>query len=89
MLALIERYIFARLIATSLTALSALAGVVWVTQALREMNLVTARGQTILVFFELTLLALPFLLVNIAPFASGVTDIHGVGFIRNKERIKL
>ncbi|MDR3496420.1 MAG: LptF/LptG family permease [Ancalomicrobiaceae bacterium] len=81
MLALIERYILGRLIATSLMALAALAGVVWVTQALRDMNLVTARGQTILVFLELTLLALPFLLVVIAPFAvviGGVFTLNGL-----------
>ncbi|MDR3374437.1 MAG: LptF/LptG family permease [Ancalomicrobiaceae bacterium] len=81
MLALIERYIFGRLIATSLMALCALAGVVWVTEALREMNVVTARGQTIAVFLELTALALPFLIVIITPFAfviGSVFTLHGL-----------
>jgi lipopolysaccharide export system permease protein len=66
---LIERYIFRRLLGSFAMALGGLAGVVWVTQALRSMNLVTARGQTLLVFFEIMLLALPLLVVVVAPFA--------------------
>jgi lipopolysaccharide export system permease protein len=50
-------------------ALVALVSVIWVVQGLRSMNLVTARGQTIIVFFEITSLALPFLAVVIAPVA--------------------
>jgi lipopolysaccharide export system permease protein len=66
---LIERYIFGRLVSAFVMALIALVGVIWVVQGLRSMNLVTARGQTILVFFEITSLALPFLAVIIAPVA--------------------
>jgi len=66
---LIERYIFGRLVGAFGMALVALVSVIWVVQGLRSMNLVTARGQTILVFFEITSLALPFLAVIIAPLA--------------------
>src|SRR5689334_8195948 len=66
---LIERYVLTRLGVAFVGTLVALAGVVWVTQALRQMSLVTAKGQTLLVFLEISLLALPFLLVVIAPFA--------------------
>ena len=66
---LIERYIFGRLTSWFAMALVALVSVIWVVQGLRSMNLVTARGQTILVFFEITSLALPLLAVIIAPVA--------------------
>ncbi len=66
---LIERYIFRRAAGAFLLTLVALAGVVWVTQALRQMNIITAKGAALLVFLEITALALPFLVIVIAPFA--------------------
>jgi lipopolysaccharide export system permease protein len=66
---LIERYIFRRTAGGFLLTLGALVGVVWVTQALRQMNIVTAKGAALLVFLEITLLALPFLIIVVAPFA--------------------
>ena len=73
---LIERYIFGRAAGAFLLTLIALAGVVWMTQALRQMNLITAKGQTILVFLEITVLAIPFLLIVIAPFAMLIAAIY-------------
>ncbi|CUU41140.1 lipopolysaccharide ABC transporter permease LptF [Blastochloris viridis] len=46
-----------------------LTGVIWVTQALREFDLLTSKGQTILVFFVVTGLSLPLLFLVIAPIA--------------------
>lgn len=66
---LIERYIFRRAAGAFLLSLGALIGVVWATQALRQMNLVTAKGAALLVFFKITALALPFLTIVVAPFA--------------------
>lgn len=66
---LVERYIFRRAAGAFLLTLVALAGVVWVTQALRQMNIITAKGAALLVFMEITALALPFLVIVIAPFA--------------------
>lgn len=64
-----ERYVFRRLAAVFLVTLTALAGVVWATQALRQLDLVTAKGQTIVQFVGMTMLAMPFLVLAIAPFA--------------------
>lgn len=66
---LIERYIFRRAGGAFLLSLGALVGVVWATQALRQMNIVTAKGAALLVFLEITALALPFLTIVVAPFA--------------------
>lgn len=65
----VERYIVKRIAAAFVVTLLSLAGVVWTTQALRQFDLVTAKGQTIWLFLEITFLALPFLILIIAPFA--------------------
>ncbi|MBA5776711.1 LPS export ABC transporter permease LptF [Stappia sp. F7233] len=64
-----ERYVLRRLTFTFMASLAALAGVVWATQALRELDLVTSKGQTIVQFIGITMLAMPFLLLIVAPFA--------------------
>ncbi len=42
-----------------LMTVTALTAIVWLTQALRDMDLVTAKGQTILIFLSMTSLVLP------------------------------
>lgn len=66
---LIERYIFLRALGAFLMTVASLTVIVWLTQALRDLDLMTAKGQTILVFFSMTSLALPTLILVIAPFA--------------------
>lgn len=65
----IERYIFRRAFNAFAMTLAAMAGVVWATQALRQLDLVTSKGQTIVQFIGITMMAMPFLIVIIAPFA--------------------
>src|SRR5207253_6577294 len=66
---LIQRYIFRVVSGAFLGCLVALTGVIWITQALREMDLITGKGQTILVFFTVTGLSLPTLVAVISPVA--------------------
>ncbi|WP_321446722.1 LptF/LptG family permease [uncultured Cohaesibacter sp.] len=66
---LIERYIFMRAATAFLMTVTILTAIVWLTQALRDMDLVTAKGQTILIFISMTSLVLPTLVMVIAPFA--------------------
>ena len=49
---------------------------VWVTQALREFDLLTSKGQTVLVFFVVTGLSLPLLFMVIAPIALFLAVIY-------------
>ena len=65
----IERYIFRTATLAFLTGLFALTAVIWVTQALRQFDLLTSKGQTILIFFTMTGLTLPSLVAIIAPVA--------------------
>ncbi|MEP1930905.1 MAG: LPS export ABC transporter permease LptF [Roseibium sp.] len=65
----IERYIIRRTVYVFTLTTAAMTGVVWATQALRQLDLVTSKGQTIVQFIGITMLALPVLLVVVAPFA--------------------
>ena len=64
----------------SLSGLVVLTGVIWITQALRQIDLLTSKGQTILIFMMMTGLALPSLVAIIAPVALFV----GVLYTLNK-----
>jgi lipopolysaccharide export system permease protein len=66
---LLERYIFRMAAAAFLVCLGALTGVIWLSSALKEMDLVSGKGQTILIFLKVTLLTLPALVMIIAPVA--------------------
>ena len=73
---LIERYIFRIAGSAFLACLGALTAVIWLTQALREMNLVTGKGQTLLIFFQVTLFGLPALVMVIAPLSLFIAVIY-------------
>ncbi len=66
---LMERYIFRRVASAFFLALTVLVGTLWLTQALKELDVVTAKGQTIWIFLMITGLAMPALLQIIAPIA--------------------
>jgi lipopolysaccharide export system permease protein len=66
---LIERYILRRTTRVFLITLAAMTATLWVTQVLRELDVVTAKGQAVWVFLLMTFLALPALVQVIAPIA--------------------
>jgi len=66
---LLERYIFRTAATSFAVGLGALTGVIWISSAIREMDLVSGKGQTILIFLQVTLLTLPALVMIIAPIA--------------------
>ncbi|MFM9973218.1 MAG: LPS export ABC transporter permease LptF [Beijerinckiaceae bacterium] len=68
-MSLLERYIFKTAVSAFTLCLCALTGVIWVSTALRELDLVSGKGQTIFVFLKVTLLTLPALVMIIAPIA--------------------
>ena len=84
---LIERYIFRRAAGTFLLSLGALVGVVWATQALRQMNIVTAKGAALLTFLEITALALPFLTIVVAPFALLIATLQTLNAVNSESEL--
>ena len=70
------RYVFRQASGALLLILLSLSGVVWISLALRQLNLVTSKGQDAWVFLVMTTLALPNLMVLIAPIALLIATIH-------------
>jgi lipopolysaccharide export system permease protein len=68
-MAAIDRYIFRTIFAGFLLILINLTVVIWITQILRQVDLITNQGQTILVFLRITGLLVPILMLVIAPIA--------------------
>jgi len=72
----LERYVFRQAFSAFALCLAALTAVVWMTQALRELDLVTMKGQALSVFLLLTGLLIPTLVLAIAPIALFVAVIY-------------
>ena len=68
-MASIDRYIFRTIFGGFLLILVNLTMVIWITQILRQVDLITNQGQTILVFLRITGLLVPILTMVIAPIA--------------------
>jgi lipopolysaccharide export system permease protein len=76
----IDSYIFRQTFAAFILVLVTLTGVIWITQALRGIDVMTSQGQTVLVFVGLTGLAIPYLVLVIAPIALVIS----VAYVLNK-----
>lgn len=74
----IQRYIFRIALSAFLACLVGLTGTIWVTQALREFDLITAKGQTLVIFLLITSLSLPTLITVIAPVALFIAIIYAL-----------
>jgi lipopolysaccharide export system permease protein len=72
----ISRYIFRTTFGAFLVVLVSLTAVIWVTQALRDIDIMTNQGQTILVFVGITGLIIPLLILVIAPIALLIAVAH-------------
>ena len=72
----ISRYIFRTTFGAFAVVLLSLTAVIWVTQALRDFDLMTSQGQTILVFIGITGLIIPLLVLVIAPIALLIAVAH-------------
>ncbi|MGX1788709.1 LPS export ABC transporter permease LptF [Bosea sp. NPDC055332] len=73
---LLDRYILKIATSAAVILLVGLTSVIWVTQALREVDLITGKGQTALIFFTVTLLSLPALIAGIAPVALFMATLY-------------
>ena len=73
---LLFRYIF-RIAATAFVmTLAVLTAVIWLSQALREFDLMTAKGQSVVIFLMITGLSVPALIAIIAPVALFIATIY-------------
>jgi lipopolysaccharide export system permease protein len=72
----IDRYIFRTTLASFALVLVSLTGVIWITQALRGIDLMTSQGQTIITFLGITSLVIPALVLIISPIALMIAISH-------------
>src|SRR3954465_13620305 len=75
---LIERYILRVAFSAFAACLLGLTAVIWITQALKELDLLTSKGQTILMFLTVTGLSLPTLITVISPVALFIAVIYSL-----------
>jgi lipopolysaccharide export system permease protein len=83
----IDSYIFRTTFVAFLVVLFSLTGVIWITQALRGIDLMTSQGQTILVFIGVTGLAIPSLILVITPIALVIAIAHVLNKLANDSEI--
>jgi lipopolysaccharide export system permease protein len=72
----IDKYIFRTTLASFALVLVSLTGVIWITQALRGIDLMTSQGQTIITFLGVTSLVIPSLVLIISPIALMIAVSH-------------
>jgi lipopolysaccharide export system permease protein len=65
----LERYLFRNAAMASLITMMGLGGMIWVSQAIRQLDLVTGKGQTLFLFLQATLLIIPQLALIVTPIA--------------------
>jgi len=73
---LFGRYMFRQVANAFIVILLTLTIVVWLATALKELNLITSRGQGIVLFLQMTLLSLPSLMALIAPNAMLMASLY-------------
>ncbi len=70
------RYVLRQAVSATVLILLSLTGVVWIALALKQLKLVTARGQDTFTLIQMTTLALPGLVAIVAPVALLIASIH-------------
>jgi lipopolysaccharide export system permease protein len=82
-----SRYVFRQTMSALLLVLLSLTGIVWISLALRELNVVTNLGQSALTLIEMTTLGLPNFVAVITPFALLITVIHTLNRLNSDSEI--
>ena len=72
----VGRYIFRTTFSAFLVVLVSVTMLMWMTQAMRSVDLLTSQGQTVLVFIGITGLIIPLLVLLIAPIALMIAVAH-------------
>ena len=83
----INEYILRTTLGAFAIVLVSLTAVIWVTQALRDIDIMTSQGQTILVFVGITGLIIPLLVLVIAPIALLIAVAHVLNKLSNDSEI--
>ncbi len=83
----IGRYIFRTTFGAFLVICVSVTALMWITQALRDIDLMTNQGQSILVFVGITGLIIPLLVLIIAPIALMIAVAHVLNKLGNDSEL--
>jgi lipopolysaccharide export system permease protein len=83
----IGRYIFRTTLGAFVVVLVGITTLMWITQALRSIDLITRQGQNIFVFIGITSLIIPMLVMIIAPIALMIAIAHVLNKLSNDSEL--
>jgi lipopolysaccharide export system permease protein len=83
----IGRYIFRTTFGVFLLVLVSVTTLMWMTQAMRNIDLITNQGQSAFVFIGITGLIIPLLIMLIAPFALMIAVAHVLNKLGNDSEL--
>jgi len=83
----VKRYILWQMVGPFVFATAALTGVAWLTQSLRFLDLIINRGLSAAMFFYLTALLLPKILVLVIPFAFLFAALYTFNRLKNESEL--
>lgn len=81
------RYVFNQTLSAMVIILLSLSGVVWIALALRQLKLITTKGQDTATLIQMTTLALPGMIALIAPVALLIAAIHVMNRLNNDSEL--
>jgi lipopolysaccharide export system permease protein len=84
---LVEGYIFKTTFWSFAAALGVLTLMIWITQALREVDLLTTKGQSLLIFLGVTSLTVPSLVMIIAPIALFIAVLYSLNRLNSDSEL--
>ena len=83
----IGRYIFRTTLGAFVVVLFSMTALIWITQAFRNIDLVTHESQSVLTFVGMTTLIIPLLVMIIAPIAFMVAMAHVLNKLANDSEL--
>jgi lipopolysaccharide export system permease protein len=83
----IGRYIFRTTLGAFLVICASVTALMWITQALRDIDLMTNQGQSVFVFIGITGLIIPLLIQIIAPIAVMIAVSHVLNKLGNDSEL--
>ena len=83
----IGRYIFRTTFGAFLVICASVTALMWITQALRDIDLMTNQGQSVFVFIGITGLIIPLLIQIIAPIALMIAVAHVLNKLGNNSEL--
>ena len=84
---LVETYVYRTTRTAFLAALGVLTAVIWITQALRQFDLLTTKGQSLITFLAVTALGIPALIAIIAPVALFIAILYALNKLNSDSEL--